>query len=307
MVRQLRVWFEFTRPKTLVVSILPLVAAVPIAASSPVFSLWRGLLFMATVLTLQIACNFTNDYYDQARGSDNTERQGPKRALQAKLLSRVQVRRAIIGSFVLAALLIILLVLSVRLAAVWNVAVGVLGAVAMGCAFFYTGGPYPLAYKGLGEVTAFIFFGPVIVLTALFFMGSAGGEFQFMTEPLVLSGAAALACSYGAFAYMLITVNNLRDIDSDRKSGKQTLTVRLGQNFAYVSLYGSIILMGLAPLMWGLAVSNLWLLLPSAVAMLGLAALGKVLKRPQPALNKLLGHLSAFVCIYTFVLVVVVF
>jgi 1,4-dihydroxy-2-naphthoate octaprenyltransferase len=174
------------------------------------FSWWRALLALVVALALQVGVNFANDYSDGVRGSDAT-RVGPVRLVAAGLAQPRQVQSAAFASFSVAG------AAGLALAAVtawWLVAVG-LACVA--AAWFYTGGPRPYGYHGLGEVFVFVFFGVVAV---------TGTAYVQMERFSWLALAASVPA--GLLACALLIVNNLRDIPGDTLAGKRTLAVRLG-------------------------------------------------------------------------------
>lgn len=166
---------------------------------------------LAGALLLQIAANFANDYYDFVKGSDTEDRIGPVRATQAGLLPAASVRS---GIFVASGLAVLA---GAYLAAAAGWPVVAIGVASLVCAVAYTGGPFPLAYHGLGEVFVFVFFGPVAV---------AG---TYYVQALSWSPDAALAgAGLGAFSTAVLVANNLRDRETDAAAGKRTLAVRLG-------------------------------------------------------------------------------
>jgi 1,4-dihydroxy-2-naphthoate octaprenyltransferase len=174
------------------------------------FSWWRALLALVVALALQIGVNFANDYSDGVRGSDE-RRVGPVRLVAAGLAPPRQVLVAAFGFFCVAG------AAGLALAAVtswWLVAVG---AACIAAAWFYTGGPRPYGYHGLGEVFVFAFFGVVAV---------AGTAYVQMGRLSWLGLAAAAPA--GLLACALLMVNNLRDIRTDTVAGKRTLAVILG-------------------------------------------------------------------------------
>jgi 1,4-dihydroxy-2-naphthoate octaprenyltransferase len=174
------------------------------------FSWWRALLALVVALALQVGVNFANDYSDGVRGSDE-RRVGPVRLVAAGLAPQRQVLTAAFGCFFLAG------VAGLALAAVtswWLVAVGV---ACIAAAWFYTGGPKPYGYNGLGEVFVFLCFGVVAV---------AGTAYVQMKTLSWLGLAASVPA--GLLACALLMVNNLRDIGTDTVAGKRTLAVMLG-------------------------------------------------------------------------------
>jgi 1,4-dihydroxy-2-naphthoate octaprenyltransferase len=174
------------------------------------FSWWRALLALVVALALQIGVNFANDYSDGVRGSD-AKRVGPVRLVAAGLATPRHVLAAAFGCFLVAG------AAGLALAAVtawWLVAVG---AACVAAAWFYTGGPRPYGYHGLGEVFVFTFFGVVAV---------AGTAYVQMDRFSWLGLAASVPA--GLLACALLIVNNLRDIQGDTVAAKRTLAVRLG-------------------------------------------------------------------------------
>jgi len=162
-------------------------------------------------LLIQIGTNLANDYYDHLRGGDTEDRVGPVRATQAGLLPPKTVRN---GAFFVLGMA---LLLGVYLVGVGGLPVLVIGIVSILCAIAYTGGPFPLAYHGLGDLFVFVFFGLVAV----------GGTYWVQTlayGPEVLLAGAGM----GAMATAILVVNNLRDIKTDAEAGKRTVAVRIG-------------------------------------------------------------------------------
>jgi 1,4-dihydroxy-2-naphthoate octaprenyltransferase len=171
---------------------------------------WRVVPALVVSLALQIGVNFANDYSDGVRGTD-TARVGPVRLVASGLASPAAVKRAAFIAFAVALVAGGLLVLAVG----WELIP--VGVAAVLSAWFYTGGPKPYGYLGLGEVFVFVFFG--LVATA--------GTTYVIVERLTWLAVAA-GCGTGALACALLVVNNLRDIPTDSVSGKRTLAVRLG-------------------------------------------------------------------------------
>jgi len=196
------------------------------------FSWWRALLALVVALALQVGVNFANDYSDGVRGSDE-RRVGPVRLVAAGLAPPRQVLSAAFCCFLVAG------AAGLALAAVtswWLVAVGA-GCIA--AAWFYTGGPRPYGYSGLGEVFVFLCFGVVAV---------AGTAYVQMAAFSWLSLAASVPA--GLLACALLMVNNLRDIRSDILAGKRTLAVMLGDARSRVAYVLTLLLpFGLAVLL----------------------------------------------------------
>jgi 1,4-dihydroxy-2-naphthoate octaprenyltransferase len=207
-----REWLAGTRPRTLPAAVVPVLIGSGVAAGYGKFSPWRAALALLVALALQVGVNFANDYSDGVRGSDSAERRvGPMRLVGSKLAEPRQVKLAAFGCFLVACCA------GLALAAVtsWWLAGG--GALAVLAAWFYTGGSRPYGYRGLGEVSVFVFFGVAAV---------AGTAYVQMGTLSWLGLAASVPA--GLLSCALLMVNNLRDIRSDSESGKRTLAVRIG-------------------------------------------------------------------------------
>jgi 1,4-dihydroxy-2-naphthoate octaprenyltransferase len=167
---------------------------------------------MLGAVLIQIGTNFANDYYDFMRGGDTEERVGPVRVTQAGLLPPRSVHRGMVVVLAAAVLVGVYLVFVAGWPIVW------IGLASVACAVLYTGGPFPLAYHGLGDVFVFLFFGLIAV----------GGTYyvQALAWP---SDALLAGAGLGALSTAILVVNNLRDIETDTKAGKRTLAVRLGE------------------------------------------------------------------------------
>jgi 1,4-dihydroxy-2-naphthoate polyprenyltransferase len=208
---RLRAWILAVRPRTLPAAVAPVVAATGLAAGRGVGNLAPAAAALAGALLIQIATNLANDYFDFMKGGDTEERLGPTRVVQAGLLSP----RSVLAGTALA----LALATAVGAYLVWvgGLPILVIGLLALVCAVAYTGGPYPLAYHGLGDPFVFVFFGPVAVAGTYWVQARA-----FHPELLTLGAGM------GALATAILVVNNLRDRDTDARAGKRTLAVRMG-------------------------------------------------------------------------------
>lgn len=180
---------------------------------------------LAGALLIQVGTNLANDYYDHVRGGDTKDRVGPVRVTQAGLIPPGQVRTA--------AFLVLGLALAVGVYLVWvgGWPIVIVGTVSLVCAVAYTGGPFPLAYHGLGDPFVFVFFGLVAV----------GGT--YWVQALALGGEVILAgVGMGGLNTAILVVNNLRDIETDARAGKNTLAVRLGVKGTKIEYLGLLAL-----------------------------------------------------------------
>ncbi|MGI9124273.1 MAG: 1,4-dihydroxy-2-naphthoate polyprenyltransferase [Mycobacterium sp.] len=203
-------WIEGARPRTLPNAIAPVIAGTGAAAWLGSAVWWKALLALAVSAALIVGVNYANDYSDGIRGTDD-ERAGPLRLVGSKVAAPRAVLTAAVLSLAVGAVAGITLAM---VSAPWLIAVG---AVCIAGAWLYTGGSRPYGYAGLGEVAVFVFFGLVAVLGT-----------QFTQALRVDSVGLVLAVATGALSSAVLVANNLRDIPTDRVSGKMTLAVRLG-------------------------------------------------------------------------------
>ncbi len=215
-------WVEGARIRTLPAAAAPVLVGTGAAYALDAGSVPRALLAAGVALALQIGVNFANDYSDGVRGTDD-HRTGPPRLTGSGAARPRTVKLAAFASFGVAAALG--LALCALAGTWWLLGVGVLCVLA---AWGYTGGRNPYGYRGLGEVGVFVFFGLVATLGTTY------------TQALQVSWpAVAGAVGIGFIACALLMANNLRDIPTDRASGKRTLAVRLGDRrsrWTYVAL-----------------------------------------------------------------------
>ena len=207
-------WVEGARPRTLPAAVVPVAVGTACVVGVGDMIWWRAGAAMIMALALQVATNFANDYSDGIRGTDSDERRvGPIRLVGSGLKSPSAVKKAALGSFGVAGVAGLALAIAVgpELLAV--------GAASIAAGWFYTGGPRPYGYAGLGEVFVFVFFGVV---------ATAGSTYVQLEEVTGLSLGCSVAV--GALATALLVVNNLRDIPGDTESGKRTLAVRIGDS-----------------------------------------------------------------------------
>jgi 1,4-dihydroxy-2-naphthoate octaprenyltransferase len=232
----IKAWILASRPKTLSASMLPVLIATGLAKSIVnQTSFLISLLAFLTTLFIQIGTNLINDALDFRRGADTGSRLGPMRVTQAGLLPMKQVLMGGFLCFTFAFLVAIPLILQGG----WPILMILLFSCLIG--YLYTGGPFPLAYYGLGELSCFLFFG--LINTATVFYLQTG----FLDGRVWLAGT-----QIGLLTNALMAINNLRDIEGDAKSHKRTLAVRFGKQFAR----WEIAFLALGPFVIGL----LWML-----------------------------------------------
>ena len=216
-------WILAARPKTLPAAVVPVwvgsFALLPLEPSVE----FSPLLFVSTLLScvcIQIATNLFNDAIDFDKGADTVNRLGPRRATASGILSRKAVFGGAVGFCALAAVI----ALPMIFARGWPIVA--IGALSLLLAYGYTGGPVPLAYKGLGELFVIVFFGLIAV----------GGSWYVQTGLIPSALVVLSGLQIGLLSAVLIAVNNLRDVDEDRQSNKRTLAVRFGVGFARLEI-----------------------------------------------------------------------
>lgn len=209
------IWLEATRPKTLSAAVCPVLVGTSLAFNAGRFDWKPALICLFFALLVQIGTNFANDYLDGIRGSDTEQRLGPQRAVASGLVSAERMK------FVAIAVLLVAFIMGLALIPFGGWWLLVVGIASVLCAWCYTGGPYPLAYNGLGDIFVVFFFGFVAVGCTYFVQaGSINADVLW----------AGLAC--GLLVNNILVINNYRDVDEDLISGKKTLAVRFGRGFA---------------------------------------------------------------------------
>ena len=242
----MRIWLMAVRLRTLPAAIAPVLVGTALAhALDDVFRPGAFIAAMLGSILIQIGTNLSNDYSDARRGADAEDRVGPVRVTAGGLVPPKQVLMATYITFALAALC------GVYLVAVAGVELLIVGVLSIAAGVLYTGGPRPYGYEGLGEIFVFLFFGVAAV---------AGSTFA-QTESWPVE-AFVLAVPVGLLAAAILVVNNVRDIDSDKRAGKRTLVVRLGRDRGR-TLYGAMMYGAylVAPLPWLLGPLSPWLML----------------------------------------------
>jgi 1,4-dihydroxy-2-naphthoate polyprenyltransferase len=242
----LRLWLLAARPRTLPAAISPVLVGTALAGSEDVF---RALPFVAALVGsvfIQIGTNLSNDYSDARRGADTEDRLGPVRVTAGGLMPP---KRVLVGTYVAFGIAV---AAGLYLAAVAGWELLVVGVASILAGVLYTGGPRPYGYEGLGELFVFLFFGIVAV----------AGSYFVQTEELRWE-AFALAVPVGLLAAAILVVNNVRDIDTDRRAGKRTLAVKLGRVRARRLFVAMLALSFLVPLLLVAPLSP-WVLLALA-------------------------------------------
>jgi 1,4-dihydroxy-2-naphthoate octaprenyltransferase len=242
-----RAWAVAARPRTLPVAAAPVTVGTALAWADGRARALPAAAALLAALLIQIGTNLANDLFDWKKGADTAERIGPPRVTQLGILAPTQMRRGTVAVFAAAA------AVGLYLVAVGGWPIALVGALSIAAGVAYSGGPFPFGYHGLGDAAVFLFFGAVAV----------GGTYYVQAlalPPLVL----AVSLPLGALATAILVVNNIRDVDTDRKAGKRTLAVRLGRRAARIE-YAALLLVAYAllPAFWIGGAASLAVLLPA--------------------------------------------
>ncbi len=279
-----RLWLVAARPRTLPAAVAPVLVGTALALSQDEF---RPLAFVAALIGsvfIQIGTNLSNDYSDARRGADTEDRLGPVRVTAGGLMPP---RRVLTGTYVAFGVAVAagLYLMSV---AGWELLL--VGVASIAAGVLYTGGPRPYGYEGLGELFVFLFFGVVAVV----------GSYYVQAERLPWE-AFAVSVPVGLLASAVLVVNNLRDVDTDRRAGKNTLAVRMGRertrslflfmlSAAYVVPAAIALAGGLSP----------WVLLPLVSAPLAARLWQTIRSRTDgPSLNGALAGTGALLGVFS--------
>ena len=254
-------WWIAARPKTLIVSIAPVLLGLALSLNNNFFSSLRvGVLTLIAAMLIQLGTNFINDLYDFLNGADDENRLGPTRVVQAGLLSEKQIKLGAFFCFISA------LLIGVYLVIIGGIPILLIGSFALISGYCYTAGPYPLAYNGLGEIFVFIFFGLI----------SVPGTYYLQSGILFDIDSIIIGSSIGFIAVAILCVNNIRDIDSDSNVGKKTLAVRFG-SYPIIIMYDLMIILSYLSILvllnrpdfyWDLNFFLLFLSLPMSIKLI---------------------------------------
>jgi 1,4-dihydroxy-2-naphthoate polyprenyltransferase len=283
----LRLWALAARPRTLPAAVAPVLVGTALAITEDEF---RPLAFVAALVGsvfIQIGTNLANDYSDARRGADTEDRLGPVRVTAGGLMPP---RRVLVGTYVAFGIAV---AAGIYLAAVAGWELLVVGALSIAAGVLYTGGPRPYGYAGLGELFVFLFFGLVAV----------NGSYYVQTEELSWE-ALALSVPVGLLAAAILVVNNVRDIDTDRRAGKRTLAVKLGRDGAR-RLFATMVALSfvIPPVVWLAGGLSAWLLLALAALPLAPPLVRTVSTRTDgPALNGALARTGMLLAVFSLLL-----
>ena len=269
------------RPHTLPAAISPVIVAWSITYQQKSFSLLPALAAMFSALMIQIISNLVNDVMDFNKGADTEQRQGFKRVTQSGLLSQKEVW----GGGVLAIILAFLAgSYLIWLRGYWVLLIGVISILS---SIAYTAGPFPLAYNGFGDLFVLIFFG---------FVNLCGSVFVIMST--IPSISWVMAFNMGALITAILVVNNIRDIESDRKAGRRNIPIVYGLKVAFWEYRALIILPYILLLFTAIFSRQFFLLMPFLSFPFAIQLLRDLPKTKGAQLNKILGQTAQLVLRY---------
>lgn len=273
---KINIWILAARPKTLPAAFVPVIVGSSAASFNGKFNFLAALVALICSILIQIGTNFSNDLYDHLKGADGKNRKGPMRVIASGLITLKEMQIAI--ALVFSATFFIGLYL------VWlgGTIILVIGILSILSGMAYTAGPYPLAYNGLGDIFVFLFFG---------FVGTVGTYYVHTLEFTMLPVLASIPV--GALITNILVVNNYRDIDEDKLTGKQTLAVKFGKTFSKLQYIFLVFVSYTAPvLLYYYYEVSLWIFLPLLTFPVALKLIFMLNKLQGKELNKTL-ELSA--------------
>ena len=298
MKRQLKIWLECFRLRTLPVSLSGVIIAIGVAKWQQEFIWVPALLCVVFALLAQIVSNTANEYFDYLQGSDKPGRVGPRRGVTEGDIKPTTLRNVTFGLMVLAGAVGCCLI---PYGGWWLLPAGIVIALA---ALAYSTGPYPLSYHGLGELMVFIFFGIVPVNLTYYVM-------SLRFDPLVI----LFSITIGLLGVNVLLVNNYRDMEDDLEAGKRTSVVIFGRKAAALAyLINGYAGMGMLSALWVMIAARwgmggtlpVWtLVIPVIYLVMHTATWYKLTRRQGTALNPLLGETARNMLIFTLLLTIV--
>lgn len=273
-------WIEATRPKTLAASVVPVLIGTALAYHNGKFGLDLFLVTLLCSILIQIITNFANEVYDFKKGADK-DRIGPKRQVASGIISvKLMMNVSIIIS-------ILTFILGLYLVFNSSFIILIVGILSLIFSFLYTGGPYPLAYNALGDLFVFVFFGIIAVNGTYYVQTGEFSIFSFM-----------VSIPPGLLSANILNVNNIRDIDTDYKVGKITLSYKIGKRnsiflFQFSTLISYIVLIPIF-----LFTDNYWTLLPLLSLPLSIILMIEITKKTKNELNSILAQTAGLLFFY---------
>lgn len=293
--KEIKKWFNILRPKTLFASFVPIIVGVCYALLTTSIDYFVAMVTLLCGVSLQTLSNLINDYYDYKRGTDQKDRIGFKRALAQGEISVQQMKKAIYLNLAFS------LLCGVYLVYVGGMPIVVIGVLSVLFAWLYTATPYSLSYLGIADIFAFLFYGPI----------AAYGTYYLLCSDMVLiKRVFAAGCVCGCVSTMILTVNNLRDIDTDKAHNKKSFEVRFGKTAGEIKYLILALFIGVFAFfsLFRLNCNGLFIIiLPVIMLFAGVYLFSKLKKAKGPTYNKLLFHTSLLNLLYLLLLVITLF
>ncbi len=300
-------WLAAVRPQTLPAGAAPVLMGIGLAVADGLFEPWPALAALLGALLIQVGTNFANDYYDAVKGADTEEREGFTRVTAGGLIDPDRVKQAMAGTYALA------LVVGLSLVYVGGLPIVIIGLSSIVAGLLYTGGPYPYGYYGLGDLFVFIYFGLVAVAGTYYVQAVVAlgeGPLPLWVPPETVTVSAVLVgVAAGALATTILVVNNIRDRETDREAGKQTLAVILGYRWSRVEYLGLLGTAYLVPaVLWlgfghTIALLIVYLSLPLAIPVSRVVCTRTDGEALNPALERTGKLFALYALLFTFALV----
>ncbi len=284
---KLRYFLLATRPKTLPAGIIPVFIGSAAAYSDGHFQWFYSFIALICSILIQVITNYINEIYDFKRGADTPDRLGPQRAVASGLIGQREMKYATILLVVCTFLLGLILTAE----AGWPILV--VGILSLIFAWAYTGGPFPLAYKGISDIFVLIFFGVIAVC----------GTYYIQMKSINIE-IFLMSFAPGFLSMNILGINNIRDIETDRKAAKNTLALHLGRDNALRLFAVLYILSFLIPIMLYLINSNIFVLLPILTAPMAFHIAIELRKKHGAALNGVLAKAGMLLLLYGICMIV---
>ena len=275
-------WIAAARPKTLPAAIAPVIVGAAEAARTGEIESWPVFICLSFALLVQIATNLANDYFDFVKGADTQERLGPERMVASGKIDPQLMWQAAVGLFLLA------FVIGLTMVSYRGSEMLIVGILAIVFGYAYTGGPYPLAYHGLGDVFVIVFFGLVATM----------GTVYVITGQLTFE-AFLLGLPLGLLANNILVVNNYRDKETDEAAGKRTLVARYGRLFARKQYAWQLALAFLSLSIYVGTTRTLWPCLAFLSIPLGTKLIVELRRTTGSALNELLANSAKLLLLFS--------
>ena len=279
-------WLLAARLNTLPASISPVILGSALAFHDGSFYLLICVMTLLAAILIQIGTNFANDVFDFQQGTDREDRLGPVRATQSGLILPETMKRAMWRTFALA------ICVGLYLAFIGGWPIVLIGLVSIAAGITYTGGPYPLGYHGWGDIFVFVFFG-LIAVPGTYYLQIGN----------VSNLSISMGVVIGMFSTAILVVNNLRDADTDKLSGKKTLAVRFGKEFSKIQYSILMLIPFFLPLyIWWNIENELTILITLLALPISFQLIKQIFSLSGSDLNHVLSRTAHFLFIFTLLL-----